>query len=304
MTASELKSKTLIVITGPTASGKTDLAIRLAAEARTGIISADSRQIYAGIPIGTAAPDANQLAAVPHYLVGTLPLDKPYSADAFDRDVTVLLPRLWASSDIAIICGGSMMYIDAFINGMDPLPSITPETRAHVASIAASQGPEALLALLRIVDPVYYDRVDRANLKRVIHAIEVSYQAGVPYSSLLTGTRRTHPFRIIKIAPSWPRPLLFERISLRTRLMIQQGLEQEARAVSHLRHLNSLNTVGFKEMFSYLDGHISLEQAIEKIARNTRVYAKKQLTWLKKDPSVQYTPHTELPHISLTDILT
>lgn len=304
MTASELKSKTLIVITGPTASGKTDLAIRLAAEARTGIISADSRQIYAGIPIGTAAPDTNQLAAVPHYLVGTLPLYKPYSADAFDRDVTALLPHLWASSDIAVICGGSMMYIDAFINGMDPLPSITPETRAHVASIAASQGPEALLALLRIVDPDYYDRVDRANLKRVIHAIEVSYQAGVPYSSLLTGTRRTHPFRIIKIAPSWPRPLLFERISLRTHLMIQQGLEQEARAVSHLRHLNSLNTVGFKEMFSYLDGNISLEQAIEKIARNTRVYAKKQLTWLKKDPSVHYIPHTELPHISLTDILT
>ncbi|MDE7426573.1 MAG: tRNA (adenosine(37)-N6)-dimethylallyltransferase MiaA [Muribaculaceae bacterium] len=303
MTPPELSSKTLIVITGPTASGKTDLAIRLAKEAHTGIISADSRQIYAGIPIGTAAPDAHQLAAVPHHLVGILPLEWSYSADSFDRDVNTILPQLWAHSDIAIMCGGSMMYIDAFINGMDELPAISPQTRAHVASIAASQGPEAILALLRIVDPVYYDRVDRANLKRVIHAIEVSYQAGVPYSSLLTGKRRSHPFRIIKVAPQWPRHLLFERINLRTHLMVQQGLEQEARAVSHLRHLNSLNTVGYKEMFSYIDGHITLDEAIAKIARNTRVYAKKQLTWLKKDPTVHYIPHTALPHITLADVM-
>lgn len=278
--------KTLIVITGATASGKTQLALDVAASLSCDIISADSRQIYSGLPIGTAAPSAEDLARVHHHFVGTLPLDADYSAAAYADDVAALLPQLWAESDYAVMCGGSMMYIDAVTDGVDALPSISPEVRATVSDMLAEEGLPALLERLRALDPVWAARVDAANPRRVVHALEVCIEAGVPYSSLCGKTRPPKDFDIVKIAIDMPRPELYDRINRRVDAMIAGGLEEEARAVTHLRHLNSLNTVGYKEMFDYIDGRCTLTEAAARIARNTRVYAKKQLTWLRR-PSVR-----------------
>ncbi len=285
-----IADKTLVIVTGPTASGKTALAIGLARALQCEIISADSRQVYRRIPIVTAAPDAEQLAAAPHHLVGFLEPEESYSAAAFEADVSRLLPRLWEHSDYVVMCGGSMMYIDAFVNGLDNLPDIPPTLRDSVWRLFDEGGLPALHDKLRELDPGYLATADPVNHKRLIHAIEVSIQAGVPYSSLLTGNRREHPFSIVKLALAPERAELFARIGRRVDRMLAEGLEDEARALYPLRGLNSLNTVGLKEMFLYFDGCMSLQQAADKIARNTRVYAKKQLTWLKRDPSVIYIP--------------
>lgn len=278
--------KTLVIVTGPTASGKTDLAIQLARHLSTEIISADSRQIYRGIPIGTAVPSAEQLAAVPHHLIQTLELDAYYSAAEFEQDALRLLEQIWATRDYAVVCGGSMMYIDALTNGIDPLPSISPEIRAHALEIYTQGGLPALHETLREIDPATLETIDLANHRRLIHAIEITLQAGVPASTLRTGQRRERPFRIVKLAISHPRAELFDRINRRVDLMIAEGLEEEARRVYPLRHLNSLNTVGYKELFALFDGTMTRDIAIPRIAKNTRVYAKKQLLWLSKDPSV------------------
>jgi len=278
--------KTLIVVTGPTGSGKTDLAIRIARELRCEIISADSRQIFRGIPITTAAPSPEQLAAVPHHFVGTLDLDEYYSAAQFEADTMVLLPKLFARNDYAVMAGGSMMYVDAVTRGIDDLPTISPEIRAACKALYESGGLEALRAELRETDPDYLATADPSNHRRLIHAIEICRQAGVPYSSLRRGVRKQRPFKIIKIAIDMPRDELFGRINRRVDAMISAGMVDEARSVSHLRHLNSLNTVGFKEMFAYFDGLMTLPEAIARIGKNTRVYAKKQLTWLTRDPEV------------------
>ncbi len=276
----------LIVVTGPTGSGKTDLAINLARELGCEIISADSRQLFRDIPIGTAAPTPAQLAAVRHHFVGTLALDEYYSAARYEEEVMQLLPSLWQKSPYAVMCGGSMMYVDAVTRGIDELPTVSDSVRAHVASIYESEGLEGLRSRLRIVDPDYLAVADPANHRRLIHAIEVSIEAGVPYSSLCTGQAKERPFDVVKMMIDHPREVLFDRINRRVEAMIGAGLVDEARRVYPMRHLNSLNTVGYKELFAWFDGTMDYDTAVARIAKNTRVYAKKQLTWLKRDPDV------------------
>ena len=279
----ENKNKTLIVVTGPTGSGKTDLAIKLALHYGCHILSADSRQLYREIPIGTAAPTAEQLALVPHHFVATLSLDDYYSAAQYEEDVLKLLPELWKDNDYVVMCGGSMMYVDAVTKGIDDIPTITPEIREKAMEMYNEGGIELLRSTLLGLDPVYYNQVDLNNHKRLVHAIEIIMQAGVPYSSLRTGRAKERPFRIVKMALDYDREVLFDRINRRVDVMVEVGLEQEARSVYHLRHLNSLNTVGYKEMFAYFDGTMDYETAVARIGKNTRVYAKKQLTWYKRD---------------------
>lgn len=277
------RNKTLIVVTGPTGSGKTDLAIKLALHYGCHILSADSRQLYREIPIGTAAPTTEQLALVPHHFVGTLSLEDYYSAAQYEEDVLRLLPQLWEENDYVVMCGGSMMYVDAVTKGIDELPTITPEIREKAMAMYLDGGIELLRETLQRIDPIYYNQVDLNNHKRLVHAIEITMQAGVPYSSLRTGKIKERPFRIVKMALNYERELLFERINRRVDAMMVAGLEQEARSVYHLRHRNSLNTVGYKEMFAYFDGTMDYETAVARIGKNTRVYAKKQLTWYKRD---------------------
>lgn len=294
--------KTLVVVTGPTASGKTSLAIDLAIELGCDVISADSRQIYKGIPIGTAAPTREELARVRHHFIAALPLDAYYSAACYERDALDEVVRQFSHGDYAVVCGGSMMYIDALTDGIDELPTISEQVRTKVKDLYNQHGIDGLNAYLEILDPEYYAQVDKANYKRVAHAIEISLEAGVPYSTLRAGRRSQRPFRIIKVAIDLERERLFDRINRRVDLMMEQGLEQEARDMLPLRHLNALNTVGYKEMFAYFDGEMTRDTAIARIAKNTRVYAKKQLTWLAR-PSVRPTTFVK-PETALSEILT
>lgn len=296
---------TLIVITGPTGAGKTDLAIALARRLGCHILSADSRQIYQGLPICTAQPTAEQLAAAPHHFVATLPLDAYYSAAQYEADALQLLSELFASGQkYAIACGGSMMYIDALTRGIDELPTISPEIRERAYGIYHSGGLAAIRAELQRLDPDYYAMVDLNNHKRIIHAIEISLQAGRPFSQLRTGAEKQRPFRILKFALDLPRPELFDRINRRVDAMVAAGMENEVMAQAHLRHLNALNTVGCKEIFAIADGKMDRLTAIERLKKNTRVYAKKQLTWLRRDPTVIWlSPDTAFDEIisHLTD---
>lgn len=282
-------SKTLIVITGPTGVGKTAAAIGLAQQLGCDIINADSRQIYRGIPICTAAPTPEQLAAVRHHFVAFKDLDESYSAAQFEADVMALLPSLWQQGDYAVMCGGSMLYVDAVCRGIDILPDISPEVRAAVKEKLAREGLESLVEELERLDPQYAATIDRKNTSRVRHGVEICRQAGVPYSTLRTGQAKQRDFKIIKFVLNIERERLFDRINRRVDQMIDDGLEQEARSVYHLRHLNSLNTVGMKEMFALFDGTMDRHTAIERIKKNTRVYAKKQLTWYRRDPSAIWT---------------
>lgn len=278
--------RVLAIVTGPTASGKTGLAIRLARHFGTDVISADSRQMFRDIPIGTAAPGPEEQALARHHFVGTLPLDAYYSAARYETDVLALLPSLWRRSPVAVMCGGSMMYVDAVVRGIDDMPTVSASTRAYVLNMLDQQGLEGVLAQLRICDPVYWQQVDRANTRRVVHALEICLEAGVPYSSLRKGSVARRDFRIVKMMIDRPREELFDRINRRVDLMIAQGLEAEARAALAQGEFNSLNTVGYKEMAAYFRGDMDRGTAIARIARNTRVYAKKQLTWLARDPTV------------------
>ena len=284
--ASTTPRNTLIVVTGPTGSGKTGLSIKLAQRLGCEIISADSRQLFRDIPIGTAAPDAEQLSLVPHHFVGTLSLNDYYSAARYEEEVMALLPRLWERSRYAILCGGSMMYVDAVTNGIDELPTISREVRETVSEMYETEGIEGLRSRLRLLDPEYLSGADPANHRRLIHAIEICLEAGVPYSSLRSGATKKRDFDIIKFMIDYPREELFNRINRRVDAMIASGLVDEARKVYPLRDLNSLNTVGYKELFAWFDGEMDEATAIARIGKNTRVYAKKQLTWLKRDPSV------------------
>ena len=288
---------TLIVVTGPTGVGKTDIAIRLAREFGTEIISADSRQIYRDIPIGTAAPTTEQLAEVKHHFVGILGLDEYYSAAQFEEDVMNLLPVLFARSPYVVMCGGSMMYVDAVCKGIDNIPTISEEIRTTVAKRLMDLGADAMREELKRLDPEYYDQVDLNNMKRVVHAIEICEQAGMPYSRLRTGVAKQRHFRILKIGLTLPRAELFDRINRRVVKMIDCGLVEEASRVYPQRHLNSLNTVGYKELFAWMDGTMDYDTAVARIQKNTRVYAKKQLTWYAKDPSMQWFLPTDYDKI-------
>ncbi len=279
---------TLIVITGPTGSGKTALSLSVAKKLNCHILSADSRQLYRDIPIGTAAPTIEELQEAPHHFVGTLGLEDYYSAAQYESDALSLLGQLWQENRYALMCGGSMMYVDAVCRGIDELPTISAAIREKAMAIYEEGGLSLIQKTLQRLDPEYYEIVDKNNHKRLVHAIEIIMEAGVPYSSLRTGEVKQRDFRIVKVAINYEREQLFDRINRRVDKMIAEGLEEEARRVYHLRHLNSLNTVGYKEMFAYFDGTMDYETAIARIAKNTRVYAKKQLTWLKKDPTIHY----------------
>ena len=280
--------KTLIVITGPTGVGKTAAAIKLAQLLHCDIINADSRQIYRGIPICTAAPTPEELAAARHHFVAIKYLEESYSAAQFEADVLQLLPTLWQQNANVVMCGGSMLYIDAVCRGIDQLPDISLEVRLAVKDKLHREGLESLVAELEELDPQYAATIDRKNTSRVCHGVEICRQAGVPYSTLRTGTAKRRDFRIIKLALNIERDQLFARINTRVDRMIETGLEQEARSVYHLRHLNSLNTVGMKEMFAIFDGTMDRKTAIERMKKNTRVYAKKQLTWYRRDPDITW----------------
>lgn len=278
----------LIVITGPTASGKSALAIEIAKRLNTEIISADSRQIFQGIPIVTAMPTVEELAEVPHHLINILPLDAYYSAAMFEEDALRIARELMERNGSAVVCGGSMMYVDALCNGIDELPTVPDHIRQGLMLEHSQKGDDWLRTRLQELDPEYYQRVDLQNIKRVFHAVELSITAQAPYSSLLQGVKKERDFDIVKIALSAPREQLFDRINRRVDLMVESGLEEEARRVFPLRHLNSLNTVGLKEMFAWFDGTMDRTTAIERIKKNTRVYAKKQMTWFKRDSEIQY----------------
>lgn len=278
----------LIVITGPTGVGKTATAIAVAQALHCDIINADSRQVYRGIPIATAAPTAEELAQVPHHFVACKDLDEPYNAWQYEQDVLSLLPSLWSRSDHVVLCGGSMMYVDAVCNGIDDMPDVLPEVRQEVKRQLAEQGLESLVAELERLDPAYAAIVDLKNPVRVCHAVELCRQTGVPYSTLRTGQRKPRSFEIIKVGLTLERDQLYDRINHRVDAMVAAGLEDEARSVLPMRHLQSLNTVGLKEMFAYLDGTMDRANAIERIKRNTRVYAKKQLTWYRRDPAITW----------------
>ena len=279
---------TLVVITGPTGVGKTEAAIEVAQHLECDIVNADSRQVYRDIPIGTAAPTDEQQRRVPHHMVSCKSLEESYSAWQYEQDVMELLPQLWTKGDYVVMCGGSMMYVDAVCNGIDPLPDIDADVRQSVLEQFEKQGLEPLLEELQLRDPDYFAIVDRQNPRRVLHAVEICRQAGVPYSTLRKGQKRERPFAIIKVALNLPRPELFDRINHRVDAMMELGLLDEARRVYPLRHLNSLNTVGYKELFAHFDGKMTLEVARERIKKNTRVYAKKQLTWLARDSQLTW----------------
>ena len=283
----------LLVVLGPTGVGKTEYALTLAEHYHCPIINADSRQIYRDISIGTAAPTAEELARVKHYFVHTLPLDQYYSAAQFEADVLNLLAALFQTHQTVVMTGGSMMYIDAVTKGIDDIPTIEEEVRTLLQTRISTEGIDMLLQELKLLDPAYYAVVDQKNHKRIIHALEVCYQTGRPYSSFRTNVRKPRPFRIRQIGLRRSREDLFARINQRVDKMMAAGLLDEVRRVYPLRHLNSLNTVGYKELFKVLDGEWELPMAIERIKKNTRVYAKKQMLWFGKDPEVEWIDLTD-----------
>ena len=283
-----MKTKTLLVILGPTGVGKTELSLQIAEHFGSPIISADSRQIYRDIPICTAAATPAQQARVRHYFVGTHALDEKFSAAQFEIETMSLLERLFTELDTVVMTGGSMMYIDAVVKGIDDMPDVDPYIRASVREQYEISGLEPLLAQLRLLDPDYYASVDKRNTQRVIHGVEMCLSTGRPFSSFHTGARKERPFRIVQIGLQRERQELYGRIDKRVQQMLDDGLEAEARRVFPMRHLNSLNTVGMKEMFMYFEGQYTLEQAQERICHNTHIYSKKQMTWFKRDKEIHW----------------
>ena len=279
---------TLLVLLGPTGVGKTEWSLRIASALNSVILSADSRQIYRDLRIGTAAPTAEQLARVPHYFVGTLSPETYYSASEYEQEVVPLIEQLLTKHDTVVMSGGSMMYIDAVCKGIDEIPTIDQTLRDDIQKLYRNEGIEPIRQQLKILDPTFYNIVDLKNPKRVIHALEVCLMAGKPYSSLRTNPKKKRNFRIVKIGFMREREELYNRINERVNQMIDDGLVEEARRFYPLRHLNSLNTVGYKELFEYFDGNCTLDFAIEKIKQHSRNYARKQMTWFRKDVEVHW----------------
>lgn len=279
---------TLIVLLGPTAVGKTTLAIKLAQMLGSPIINCDSRQLYQGMKIGTAAPTSEQLSSVQHFFVNTLQLQEYYSAAQYEEDVLSLTNDLKGKFQNLLLTGGSMMYIDAICKGIDDIPSVDPTVRENLKRRYEDEGLDMLRSELKLLDPEYYESIDLKNPKRVIHALEICYTTGKTYTSFRIRRKKERPFNILKIGLERERTDLFNRINQRVDKMIEEGLVEEARSLYQFRHYNSLNTVGYKEIFRYLDGEWTLKEAVEKIKKNTRDYAKKQMTWFKHDEEIHW----------------
>jgi tRNA dimethylallyltransferase len=279
---------TLIVLLGPTGVGKTDVSIEIARHFGCDIISADSRQFFGEMKIGTAIPSEKQLAEIKHHFIGFLSVKEYYSSSLFERDVIRILPDLFKIKPVALLTGGSGMYIDAVCEGIDDIPDVDPEIRDKFIRKYKDEGIEGLRIALKLLDPVHYEKVDLKNPQRIIRALEICESAGRPYSAFLTKQKHKRDFWIIKIGLAWPREELFRRISLRVDQMIANGLEEEARSLYPLRNFNALNSVGYKEFFDFFDGKITKEKTIELIKRNTRRYAKRQITWWSKDGEITW----------------
>ena len=299
---------TLIVITGPTAVGKTELCLSIAEKFNIPVINADSRQIFRGMQIGTAAPTPEQRKRVRHYFVDLLELDEYYNASMYEQDVMKLLYSMFKDKDnaIALLTGGSMMYIDAVCNGIDDIPTISDEVRLLYKQRLEKEGLTALLQELKVKDPQYYDFVDKNNPRRVVHGLEICHQTGRTYSSFRVKEKKQRPFKIIKIALNRDREELYSRINRRVDEMMGNGMVEEARLLLPYRSLNALNTVGYKELFRFFDGEWTMEEAIERIKGNTRRYARKQLTWYKKDNDIVWfdAAETDKVFMYLVDKLT
>ena len=278
----------LIVVVGPTASGKTDLSIALARHYNAPIISTDSRQVYKGLPIGTAYPSEEQLQAVEHHFIAELELTEDFNCGQYEQRALERLDLLFKTHDTVVAVGGSGLYVRALCEGMDNLPQADAALRDTLAERLQNEGVEALAEQLKELDPEYYNIVDRQNPARVMRALEVCLTSGQKYSELRSGERKERDFQIVKVGVTMPREQLYDRVNRRVDMMVEAGLEAEARAVLPYRHCNSLRTVGYSEMFDYFDGTTTLGQAVELIKRNTRHYAKRQLTWFRRDADVQW----------------
>lgn len=280
--------KTLLVLLGPTGVGKTDISIRLAQHFSCPIVSSDSRQIFREMKIGTAIPEAWQLEKVRHYFIGTHSVHQKYNAGIYEQEAIELLEKLFFNNDVVLLAGGSMLYIDIVCHGMDDIPSVDAETRNYWQQIFETNGLTFIQEELKRLDPMHYSKVDLSNYKRVLHALEICSIAGKPFSTLRTGLQRERPFRILKIGLTREREELYRRINTRVDLMMHEGLLEEARELLPFKNLNALNTVGYKELFGYFEGEHDLETAVNKIKKNTRVYARKQLTWFKRDENIRW----------------
>lgn len=283
-----LQAKHLIIIIGPTASGKTNLAVALAKHLQTEIISADSRQIYREMVIGTAAPDADQLAQAKHHFIGHKSVQDDYNASMFENEVLIRLKELFMQKEVIIMTGGSGLYIDAVCKGIDDFPAVDQTARNRLKQLFKNTGIQGIKERLRQVDPGYYEKIDLKNPKRILKALEIYEMTGRPYSSFLTGRKKRREFNMIKIGLDINRKTLYERINKRVDRMISNGLVEEVRALYPYKHTNALNTLGYKEIIDYLDNRTSLEEAIDLIKRHTRQYARRQLTWFRKDKDIKW----------------
>ncbi|MBR4339758.1 MAG: tRNA (adenosine(37)-N6)-dimethylallyltransferase MiaA [Bacteroidales bacterium] len=286
---------TLLVLTGPTASGKTALAIRWTERLRTEILSADSRQFYREMRIGTAAPTPDELRRVPHHFVQHLSIHDSYNVYRYEQDALALLEKLFQNHENVILCGGSGLYIDALCNGIDLLPDPDPELRENLHRMLRENRVEEFHQMLKEKDPEYYEVVDRNNPVRMVRALEVCIQTGQPYSTLRKQQAKERPFQIIKYAITLPREVLNERINRRVDRMMEEGLEAEARQLYPLRHLNALQTVGYRELFDHFDGKCTIDESVEAIKAHTRQYAKRQMTWFKRDSGYRWISPEEIP---------
>ncbi|MDD2284882.1 MAG: tRNA (adenosine(37)-N6)-dimethylallyltransferase MiaA [Paludibacter sp.] len=279
---------TLLVLLGPTGVGKTSISLSLAKHFHAPVISSDSRQIYRELKIGTAAPSEKELAQAEHFFIGTHSIFDAYNAGQYELDVISLLDKFFSKHPVTLLVGGSMMYIDAVCNGFDNIPSVDAQTRTYWQEVYAEKGLQFIQQELKRLDPEHVGQVDMLNYKRVLHALEICSITGNPYSELRTGTKKQRDFNILKIGLNLPRPELYERINLRVDIMMQNGLLEEARKYHPYKQLNALNTVGYKELYEYMDGKCSLEEAVQKIKQDSRRYAKRQLTWFNRDQDIHW----------------
>lgn len=290
-----MHNKYLINVVGPTAIGKTSLAIALARHFKTEIISADSRQFFKEMKIGTAVPSEEELAAAPHHFIQHISVEEDYSVGDFEREAIQKIEELFQHQQVLILAGGSGLYVKSILEGLDDFPDVAPEIRQNLNEILETEGIEKLQQQLKELDPAYYDKADIENPHRLIRALEICLGTGKPYSSFLNRQKEKRNFESISVGLTAERAIIYDRINRRVDLMMKEGLLKEAKAVFPKRHLNALNTVGYKELFEYLEGNISLESAAEEIKKNTRRFAKRQLTWFRKDPDINWFDYTTPP---------